>query len=529
MKKKPRIIALLFLLLFAQSKAYSLELPPFLPDYFTPAFEVHGQKLSLANHSVKDGVEQYLYFTNDKALALLVENIKCDRPRNASILNYVATNLNDAMKSTRGEFLHISPKDIHAQIFDNDKVKTVFAYSLPSGVQIWTFVMKSIGEYHVDSHFKMIRNVVNKQRYNQALLEGNVAMGFWGDEIYEYAKKLLHDGRKKDGLDVLEKLLPTSPYNYAAHMDFAENTTNPEAAAASLKTVLKGSENPALTAKAARLSGTKLLSFDSIPFLSRGERGLQVILLPLEPCDTSLLEDISKTYRKITGIPVKIRRIREKWNLSAPDRIPYQRVIQETLVKSNGLDINFTGWGKDRYLDELKKNADKEEPLKRYYIRDIVSRVEKEAGQYSADKYLNRFLDILEAYRSNDQRTMYVGITGMNIYSGDSNYVFSLYVERQNKCRASILSYYMMKADTLSEEYESRNRLTERTAKELVPASIKSLNIPRSTDPSCPYSYSSGVSRLDQKSLVLSEEVKNTIERFKSQQAKPSDTRSLHR
>jgi len=147
--------------------------------------------------------------------------------------------------------------------------------------------------------------------------------------------------------------------------------------------------------------------------------------------------------------------------------------------------------------------------------------INEENGQYSVDIYLNRFLNIIKKYRSFDVLTMYVGITGVNIYSGDNNYLFSLYATDRNKVQGSFLSYYMMQASNLSEEYESGKRLVERIAKELVPASLKSLNIPRSTDPTCPYSYSSGVSRLDQKTLILSEEVKNMIEKMKPQHVNP--------
>jgi hypothetical protein len=61
----------------------------------------------------------------------------------------------------------------------------------------------------------------------------------------------------------------------------------------------------------------------------------------------------------------------------------------------------------------------------------------------------------------------------------------------------------MMMAKTLSEEYESWPKLSERIAKELVPASLKTLGILRSTNPKCTYLYSSGVKRLDQKGPVL--------------------------
>jgi predicted Zn-dependent protease len=256
--------------------------------------------------------------------------------------------------------------------------------------------------------------------------------------------------------------------------------------------------------------------------LGKGETGLQLILIPLEPCDVWFLEEVSGTYKKITDIPVKIRRLKEVWNLTAPDRIPYQRAIQEMLVRMKGQNIDFTDWKKDGYVEELKKTAESKDALTKYYVKDLVHKVEKETGQYFADPYLDWFSRILEKYRSNDDRTMYVGITGINIYSGDNNFIFSLHTTGRES-QASVLSYYMMLARNLSEEYESRNRLTERIAKELVPASLKSLKIPRSTDPTCPYSYSSGISRLDQKTLRLSEPVKNSIERIRLQQTNPRD------
>jgi predicted Zn-dependent protease len=528
MKKIQFITVLLILLVFTQLKASSLEIPSFLPQYFAPAFEINGRKLSFIKHSEKDGVEQYLYFTDDKSLVLLTENIKCERPRGAAIFNNIVGNLNDRMKSYKGEFIEITKRDMHAQIYEEGRERTLFVYVMPTAIQIWTYIAKSDEKYPVGPQFKIIRNFINKQRYNEAVSEGNVSMGFWGSEIYEYAGSLLHDGRKKEGLEVLEKLVATSPYHYNAHMDIIENTDDRKAAVNSSKVIMKGAEDPKLVTGAAKFLGTEVMTLDSLPLLSKDERGFQLILIPLEPCDVSLLEDVSKTYQKITNIPVKIRRIKEGWTWTVPDRISYQRIIQETLIKMKGEDINFKGWTKAKYINELKMSAESRDALDKYYINALISKVDKEEGQYFVDTYLDRFLNIIKKYRSNDYRTMYVGITGINIYSGDNNYIFSLHMNR-NKSQASILSYYMMLASNLSEEYESRNRLIERIAKELVPASLKSLGIPRSTDPTCPYSYSSGVSRLDQKTLTLSEQVKNMIEEIRLQQINPLDARSSRR
>lgn len=118
------------------------------------------------------------------------------------------------------------------------------------------------------------------------------------------------------------------------------------------------------------------------------------------------------------------------------------------------------------------------------------------------------FSRILKRYRSGDARTMYVGITEANIYSGDNNYLFSY---GGSKPGASILSYSVMRAAAFSWTSPSKRRLIERIAKELVPASLKQLKIRRSTDPRDPYSYSSGLKRLDQKTFILSDHVKEAL------------------
>jgi len=50
----------------------------------------------------------------------------------------------------------------------------------------------------------------------------------------------------------------------------------------------------------------------------------------------------------------------------------------------------------------------------------------------------------------------------------------------------------------------------------LVPASLQQLGIARPTDPTDPYSYSSGVDRLAQKTLTLSPATREALERFRS-------------
>lgn len=489
--------------------ANGTELPSFLPEFYGSAFEDSGRALILANHVTKEGSEQYLYRNEGNTLFLSVVNIKSDAAQVNAVMGNILQLLNKEMGAEGGEFLRVTNREIYAAA-GKDVKRTIFVYALPSAVQVWSYSGVGAEVMNFDLKFEMLRNLANRQRYREAVAEGNVAMGTWGPQIHELAMELLNSGRKKEGLGILEKVLATSPNNFRAHMDFIKYTSDTKAAANSARIIVKNAEDRELVESARSFLKKKLYRLASVPFLEKGGKGLQVILVPLEPCDLSLLDDVATTYEKITGVPVKIRRLKEPFQLRPPDRFPYQRVIQEAIINLSGDNTVFTNWSKDKYLSELKRAAAPKDPWTRYSVKEFSEKASVEEGQYLADPYLDWFLKVLERYNSDDVRTMYVGITSANIYSGDNNFLFSLHMANDYS-RASILSYYMMLAKNSSQSHESRQRLVERIAKELVPASLKSLQIPRSTDPGCPYSYSDGVARLDEKTLQLSDATKTAL------------------
>lgn len=510
--KKLQLIGIIILLV-TLTRTYGVEIPSFLPKYYRPIFE----EFVFVKSSTTNNVEQFVYTWNDQSLALSVENIESERPTSEAIINNIALFLNNELQNKKGEFKTVTQKEVYAQVHEDQFEKFIFAHAIPRAVQIWTFTTLQNKKHNINGYINLIKSLANKQRYELALSTGNVSMGFWGSEIYDYATELFEIEKTEQGLKILKNLLATSPFNYQAHLDLFEKTKDQETSKNSANIIFKNAEDAILINKAANYLGINAKTLKSIPILDRKETGLQLILIPLAPCNPWLLKESAKTYEKITGMPVKIRRLKEKWNLERPNRIFGQRTAQSILVKHKKASTDFTNWNKKKYITELLNAAESEEPLSKYYIQEFVKKVENRPGQYSVDPYLDWFSKTLEKYRSDDDRTMYVGITEINIYSGDNNYIFSLHTSRKES-QASILSYHMMLAKTLSEEFESRKRLTERIAKELNPASLKSLRIPRSTDPSCPYSYSTGIARLDQKTLILSEPVKNELEKLKIQQ-----------
>jgi predicted Zn-dependent protease len=489
-------------------------LPSFLPAYYAPAFSSGGKLLNLVGQGETNGVTQYVYSTTDEDLALSVENIPGDQPKCDAVFNNILGNLNQVITTNKGSFAEITTTEAYAEVTLTNAAQTVFTFMLPSSVQIWTFSRAPTDRGGPTAAFKTIRSFANRQRYEEALQAGNVSMGHWQKCIHDYAKELLEFGRKDDALIVLKDLLATAPFDYEAHLEFMANAPASASATNSAKTVFKNAEAQDQIVKAAEFMGVEPRTLDAFAPLATNETGLQVILIPLPPCNPWLLDEAAKVFERITEVPVRIKRLNEVWTWGPAERISRERDIQGILVEFAKENIDFTGWTKDRYVQALKDAVKSEDALSNYWVRDLADKAKDEPGQFFVDPYLDRLCATLENHRSKDNRTMYVAITEANIFSGDNNYVFSLGTT-DRELPASIMSYHMMLGRTLNETYDSRQRLVERIAKELVPASLKQLGIPRSTDPTCPYSYSSGVDRLDQKTLTLSDEVKEALNKLK--------------
>jgi len=487
------------------------QLPSFLPAFYSEAFSGDERELVLVKQTTKERGEQYLYRTEGNTFFLSVENIKADAPKVRGVMGNIFRLLNNEMEAEGGDFISVGRNEVHARLGSKEVARTVLVYALPSEVQIWSYSGVGTATMDFQSKFESLRSLANRQRYLEAVAEGNVAMGSWGEEIHSYAMELLKKGKKEEAIGILKAVIATSPSNYRAHHDFLSNTTDAKAAENSARIIVKNAEDADIIEPALRYLNQKPKTMDSIPYLEKGERGLKVILVPLVPCDVSLLDDVAATYQKITALPVKIRRLKEPFQLGSPDRFSEQRLVQELIIRFSGENTVFTGWNRDKHLSELKIAAERKDPWTRYNVKVASEKIAKDEGQYLVDPYLQWFLTVLERYRSDDARTMYVGITSANIFSGDNNFLFSLAMSKGSNS-ASILSYYMMLAKNANDSRQSRQRLIERAAKELVPASLKLLSIPRSSDPSCPYSYSDGVPRLDEKTLQLSEGVKVALD-----------------
>ncbi len=498
------------LLAHAQSTAVSRELPPFLAPYYAPAFDVLGKDLILAQHEIKDTISRYIYSSPDQVASLVVESIPCERDRCQVIYNNAVTYLNKQATENSGRFHTATPTECSVDWKTGLADSYSFVAKMPASILLVTYATRIDRKTDTDAFFSNLTDAVNRQRYESLQHNDQFQIGLWSVAVHEYAHSLLRERKIAEAVDVLKYLVAGAPYDYQAHIEIIENATDAATARNSALVVYDNAEDPELVAKAAQYLGRATPDISTLPVIGKFELGLQLILVPLPPCDIRLVGEAAGLYEKATGIPVRVRRFTEEWILGEPGRIPEQRPIQQAIIQKLGPNTNFNGWSRARYKEELLRTVEKSDALAKYSMANFVAKLDKRPDQYNADPSIRRLADILAHYRSTDFHTMYVGVTGIDLYFADTNYVFSARTKQ-----GSVLSYNRMMAAVVGDRFQSRKRLAERMAKELFPPTFAALGIARPTDPTDPYSYADSVMRVDEKTLTLSAPTKDALDKLR--------------
>jgi predicted Zn-dependent protease len=297
-------------------------------------------------------------------------------------------------------------------------------------------------------------------------------------------------------------------------MLLADLALDPAARQASARVVFDNAEELELRRRAAQVLGEEIPDMEDLPYIQPGERGLQLILVALPPCDVQIVREAAALFTEVTGVPAKLVQLHADWNFGSPDRVPRQKTIQRFLASLPGGPADFSGWKMEDYEAALRQRLGDAAPLDRFHITQFLEDFPTWSGQYHVVPPLNVLAALVAEYRTSDFRTVYVGVTAANIYDEDVNYLFSAYAGSLGQ-GVSLLSYAMTTAKELGEANQSRPRLVDRLTKEMIPAAFKALGLPRPADPSDPYSYSSGIKRTDQKRLKLSPPTREALDKLR--------------
>ena len=517
-----RIAAVLVLLIgVAGQRAIAAEpaVPEFLLPYYAEVLTAGGQDLVFVSQDEKDGIKRASYRRADDKVVVSINWLPCERSQCDGIFTQNFQRFDIELTSDGGRFLVATPVDFATERSAPSTREIVVLAKLPEAIVSWTraSVVSPGGTEDQDgdtAFIKAVESVLNRNRYEQAKGLDNIAVGYWAPAIHRHGQDLLTRGRTAEALDVLKQVIAWSPFNFEAQLEFAERTSDAAAARDSAQTVWTNAESQALIARAAKLLDKKPPNQASVPVLNGTYRGLQVVLVPLPPCDIRLVTQTARLFESSFDVPVVVARLPDPWRWNPPERLHQQVDMQRMIQQATPTVVDFKGWTRQRFAEEMRAVASKGSALGQFQVEHYLDETADKPGQHDFDTHIGRLIDALQPYRSDDRRTMFVGVTETDIYIGTANYVFSG-GGSVNGISASILSYNRMMAATLGEPYESRKRLVERMTKELVPAGLKLLDIPRPTDPTDPYSYSNGVQRLSEKTLTLSEPTRKALDRFR--------------
>jgi predicted Zn-dependent protease len=490
---------------FSDAKQISFDNPNVVLKSLSPwkqtnAYTTNGIYFQSSTNALKQtfflGVRPAASGTTDEAIKALFSSVepKISTLKKVQILNKVP----DQLFSLFG--------------WENSKKGTLFfLYTTFDGAFLWEISGIDSLKKAKEIETQMIL-CAGKKQYDFARNAGNVPMGAWGKSIHLYAKTLAKSNKAK-AEKVYHDLLIRSPFNYVAHIEYAKLTTNKTARLESLRIVLKNAEDLDQLIEASQLLGTKIPKETDYPILSSSDSGFVVILIPLSPCNLWVLEDAAKIYEKITTIPVYIRRLPQPWTFPPATRSLYRGVLEKIAFDLLPKNPNVKSWPREKLqtamLDVAKKRKDQTMVDQ---LNQLFAIIKKGEFQWDGDPLIATFQEQVAQILPNAPHTMIVGVTENDIYAQGTRFLFSLHLMEPNP--VSLLSYSRMKS--FNTETPSRKRLAMRCAKELVPATLKTLSIPRSTDPTCPYSYANGVSRLDQKTLTLAPPVKEAIKKIKT-------------
>lgn len=420
----------------ALAAAGTAPLPPFLPDWFAPALNAGGKPLHLVQQQTVNGREQYAWASDDQSVQLVVARATCTPPVCVAAMRAALENANAQVSRAGGRFDAVTATEFAGSWEEAGARTRISVFLLPDAILNWTR-RAPVGD--AEGAPESLLPLVNRLRYELVSTADNVVFGRWSAEVNDHARALLAAGRKAEAVAILGRTVISLPNDLRAQLDFAENTGDAAAARASAATVRANAESPDLVARAARLLGEAEPAFRDLPLLERNAGGLQVVLVPLAPCDLRLLREAAAIYETITRVPVKIRRLDTDWQFGAPDRLTGQGQVRQAIVELQGQAIDFSGWTPARYWEALRAAVTSKDALTRYSAEAFIARLDAAGGQYRVDAQLARFMDLLAGYRSKDARTMYVGVTGANIYSGELNYVFSQFARLPDGSGGSIL------------------------------------------------------------------------------------------
>src|SRR5262249_39269392 len=157
---------------------------------------------------------------------LRIEYFDCEAARCDVVYDNALRVFDTKVIGSSGEFLHVTDREFSSLARYESAQTLSLVAKLPRAILFWTYASQpGKGDSDRAPLIDALTGAVNHQRYEQALSD-NVTFGRWTPQIHEYARTLLKEGRKPEAVAVLKQVLTASPFNYQAHADLMESTSD---------------------------------------------------------------------------------------------------------------------------------------------------------------------------------------------------------------------------------------------------------------------------------------------------------------
>lgn len=210
------------------------------------------------------------------------------------------------------------------------------------------------------------------------------------------------------------------------------------------------------------------------------------------------------------GLPPPSRNAMKHWVARLKDGLRWEDPALTYLCRDLGIEFKGNLMPDHQIIaiyEEIFKRQGNEEALANFRKTKSDLAQEPRNHQWDARKLLENLAAVSE--KSPVHRIMWVGITDVDIYQENSNFLFGL-SSLDPRMKYAIVSCFRFKADFNNEPPDAR-RLATRTVKQMLSGIGNVLGAQRPLDPTCPRSYPNNLAQHDAKTLNLCDDCRKSI------------------
>ena len=350
--------------------------------------------------------------------------------------------------------------------------------------------------------------------------------------VFNYAERLKQEKAYSDALSFFEQALRLSPWSVDRYMSYVATLKElkfDERAERWARTALDRAEDTPTREEARKWLGEK--AEERLPEWEGKVSDRAICLVAIGSPPEWLVHRCGHGLQNILGIPVFV--LKEKIALPKSHRSSFQRWVTSLrasvqwdnpevrmFLREKGLPINdLTDRQVLTAMEALIGASRPPEELENFRRLKIQMGSQRYDQQWDATKLWEILAE--NAKRENDRNPIWLGVTDVDIFGGDTNFIFGM---ASGPPDCAVVSCARFSADFNGEPPDS-NRLSKRLLKQMLSSIGTLLGAQRPIDPTCPRSYPQSLAEHDAKTLNLCGDCRGSIAKsiHKSLPALPTD------